>query len=164
MLVTYKNINKIEFPVYILPSEDWSFSDGLMFLEGKVVDDRNMKGDTLGIRRLQTGYPELLELKKSINSIQGILKQKQKAFIDSKGRPFLYEKTLFCKLRYYKIKKKEGRDGYSLLWLTGVSTPFKVPRPPEDGYIYAGVLLFNSLPWVLYEYSLTAKKDTRRKA
>ena len=133
-----------------------------MFLEGKVVDDRNQGADTIGRRRLFTPH-DLFPLKNSVDSIQGLLKQTVKTFIDTSGRPFIYEKTKRCDLKYFNIKKKELRDTYTLLWLHGVNTPFSVPRPPEPGIFFAGVLLLHGLPWILYEYSEHPKKTTWRK-
>ena len=163
MVITLKDVKNVEFPIYVLPHEDWSFSDGLMFMDGKVVDDRNMKGDTLGVRRLQTSYPSMFPLKRQIDSFNGLLKQSQKTFIDSKGRPFIYEKSTWCSLQYSRIKKKELRDEYCLLWLENTSSPFSVPRPPEANMAFAGVLYLSGLPWILYEYSDSRKKKTRRK-
>ena len=162
MIITYKKLKNIRFPVYLLPHENWSFSDGLMFLEGKVVDDRNQGADTIGRRRLFTPH-DIFPLKNSVDSIQGLLKQTVKTFIDTSGRPFIYEKTKRCDLKYFNIKKKELRDTYTLLWLHGVNTPFSVPRPPEPGIFFAGVLLLHGLPWILYEYSEHPKKTTWRR-
>ena len=162
MIITYKKLKNIQFPVYLLPHENWSFSDGLMFLEGKVVDDRNQEADTIGRRRLFTPH-DIFPLKNSVDSIQGLLKQTVKTFIDTSGRPFIYEKTKRCDLKYFNIKKKELRDTYTLLCLHGVNTPFSVPRPPEPGIFFAGVLLLHGLPWILYEYSEHPKKTTWRK-
>ena len=162
MIITYKKLKNIQFPVYLLPHENWSFSDGLMFLEGKVVDDRNQGAETIGRRRLFTPH-DLFPLKNSVDSIQGLLKQTVKTFIDTSGRPFIYEKTKRCDLKYFNIKKKELRDTYTLLWLHGVNTPFSVPRPPEPCIFFAGVLLLHGLPWILYEYSDHPKKTTWRK-
>ena len=78
MVITYKHLLKLEFPIYILPHDDWSFSDGLLFLDGKVVDDTNMEGNTIGKRRLQTPFTDLFPLKSQLDSFQGLLKQKVK--------------------------------------------------------------------------------------
>ena len=75
MIVTYKTLDRVEFPVFILPSSNWDLTDGLLYLDGELVDDRNMSGKTLGQRRLQTPHKGLLPLKKSVNSLVGILKQ-----------------------------------------------------------------------------------------
>lgn len=163
MVITHKTLHKVRFPVYALPSGNWDKADGLLFLDGKLVDDKNMPGDSLGIRRIQTPHKELHSLRKQIISHQGILKQKWKHFIDSNGIPFIYEKTTLCKLSYYKIRRIDRKEVASVLWLKGIPSPFTVPRPPEDGMLWAGVLHYHGLPWLLYEYSETKKPDTRRK-
>lgn len=163
MVIQYKNINKVRFPVYAMTSDDWHITDGLLFLEGKILDDRNMPGDTLGIRRLQTPHKTLVRLAHQIDDMRGLLKSNQKTFIDTNGIPFIYEKTEFCKLKYYKIKSILKKESCSLLYLYGVKNPFRVPRPPASEIQYAGVLHYGNLPWILYEYSEERQKDTRRK-
>ena len=80
MVITYSKVNKIKFPVYVIPSGNWEKTDGLLFLEGELVDDKNMPGATLGIRRMQTPHKNLMRLSKQLNSHIGILKQKTKTF------------------------------------------------------------------------------------
>ena len=163
MVLTFKDSKNISFPVYTLPSSDWELADGLLFLEGKILDDKNMPGETLGIRRIQTPHKNLFRLNKQLSNICGILKQSTSCFIDSKGRAFIYMKSTMCKLKYYKIREVVKRDTMSLLWVEGVNFPFTIPRPPEQGMLWAGILHFHGLPWILYEYSETKLKDTRRK-
>ena len=100
MVIQYKNINKVRFPVYVLSSGNWDRRDGLLFLDTQIVDDKNMDGDTLGIRRLQTPHKNLYPLKHQIDNFRGLVKSKDKHFIDTNGIPFIYEKTEFCKLKY----------------------------------------------------------------
>jgi len=163
MVISYRNINKVKFPVYIMPSGNWERQDGLLFLDNKIVDDRNMRGDTLGVRRLQTEHKNLFPLSKQIDTFRGVLKCGEKHFIDTYGIPFIYEKTEFCKLKYYRIKSIAQKDTNSLLKLEGVKQPFVIPRPPASEMRYAGVLHYGTLPWVLYEYSEDRREDTRRK-
>lgn len=63
MILSFKDISRIKFPVYVLPSSNWQETDGLLFLDGKILDDRNMSGATLGIRRLQTPHKGVQPLK-----------------------------------------------------------------------------------------------------
>jgi len=164
VIVTYKEIKKIQFPVFILPNSNWETVDGLLLLDNVVLDDKNMPGATLGIRRLQTPFSELVPLKHSINSLIGIIKQdRSNTFIDSKGTPFIYQKTQNAALKYYKIRKIEQKDVASILWLKDVKQPFTIPRPPPLGKTWAGVLHLGPWPWLLYEYSEEKSKDTRRK-
>lgn len=163
MAITYKDLGKLDFPLFFLPSEDWSKSDGLVFINGLVLDDRNQDADSLGVRRLKTPHKPLWKLTRHIDSIEGLLKCGHKNFIDSKGRLFTYEKTKFCSLKYHKIKRVVRKDTASVLYLHGVSTPFTIRRPPEALIQYAGVLYLAGAPWLIYEFSPSKKKDTIRK-
>lgn len=162
MIITYKTITKITFPVFILPSSNWNIVDGLMFLDKEIIDDKNMPGATLGIRRLQSPFT-MKKLNRSVSSFVGILKQSRNTFIDSAGVPFIYQKTEMASLKYLKIKKIVRKEVAALVYVHGSSSPFTVPRPPQDGMLWAGVLHLHGLPWELYEYSEDFKKNTRRK-
>lgn len=163
MVIQYRNINKVRFPIYVLPTGNWDRRDGLLFLDDKIVDDKNMSGDTLGMRRLQTPHKNLFSLKNQIDNFRGMVKSREKHFIDTNGIPFIYEKTEFCKLKYYRIKRVIQKDTSSLLKLDGVKSAFVIPRPPAEEMRYAGILHYGELPWVLYEYSEDRREDTRRK-
>lgn len=163
MVLIYKDLNKIEFPVYKIGSGDWIRADGLLFIDDQLVDDTNQDGETLGVRRMQTHFKDKYRLNKAIGSPNGILKQSNPYFIDSKGVPFAYQKTLMCALRYLKIEEVVPKGTASIIRVKGVRTPFTVPRPPATGMEWAGVLHLHGLPWMLYEYSDTKLKDTRRK-
>ena len=164
MIVTYKNIQKYTFPVFILPSDNWEYRDGLFFVDGVLTDDRNMPGDSLGLRRLQTPFKPLLRLSRAAYDLRSLIKSGSKFFIDSNGDPFQYEKTRFMQVKYYPIRKVDRKEIASVLWLQGIRAPFTIPRPPPDDISWAGVLLLeNKLPWILYEYSVVKKPNSRRK-
>jgi hypothetical protein len=163
MVITYNRHNQIKFPVYPLGSSNWDSSDGLVFIDNLIVDDLNMTGDTLGKRRLQTPHKGLYQLKRSIETFVGVLKQKTNCFIDTNGILFLYEKTRYVQLRYIKIEKIVKKNTSSLLFLQNCRIPFTIPRPPAEEIKYAGVLFFNEFPWMLYDYAETKLKDTKRK-
>ena len=94
MVINYKKFSDVKFPVYILPSSNWEEIDGLLYVDNKLVDDKNMSGKTIGMRRLQTPMKNILPLKRSISSSLGIIKQDRiSSFIDTEGTPFIYEKT-----------------------------------------------------------------------
>ena len=104
MVIGFRSIPKITFPVFLLDSENWEEYDGLLFLDNKVLDDRNQSGKTLGARRMQTPHRNLHMLKHMVEYPNGLLKQRTKYFIDNSGRPFIYEKTTMLPLKYLKIK------------------------------------------------------------
>lgn len=162
--ITYRSLDKINFPAYLLPSDNVSVSDGIVFVDGIVVDDRNMKGKSLGMRRLQTPHRNLLPLKKCVNSFNGVIKNRGNLpYMDMNGTAFIYEKTLMVDVKYHKIRKVEGRDTNCVLWLKDIPTGFDIPRPPQPDIEWAGVIYFHGLPWKLYEYSETAKKNRKIK-
>lgn len=163
MSLTYKNFSKITFPVYRLPSDDWYSRDGMLYVDNKLVDDKNQPGDTLGTRRLQTSFKELLPLNKAAETIVALIKQTSGSYIDTKGKCFTYIKTKFCQLKYYKIHRVDLKEVASVLWLDGVRIPFTIPRPPPHTVSWAGVLHLDGLPWILYDYAAERPKDTRRK-
>ena len=163
MVIGFRSIPKITFPVFLLDSENWEEYDGILFLDNKVLDDRNQEGKTLGARRMQTPHKNLQELKYMVEYPNGLLKQRTKYFIDNSGRPFIYEKTTMLPLKYLNISKVELKDTATLIRVKGYNAPFTVPRPPEVGFTWAGILHVQGLPWMLYEYSETKLKDTRRK-
>ena len=163
MIVTYKNLKDITFPAFLLPSSNWSLQDGILFLDNMVLDDQNMPGKTLGLRRLQTPFRTLVNLRKAVTSPVGVIKQSNQPFIDSLGKLFIYEKTIYTPLKYYKIKRIDKKGTYSLVWLRGVNSPFEVSRPPLSQYVWAAVLHIKQFPWMLYEYSEAKLRDTIRK-
>ena len=163
MVITYKQFKKLDFPLFLLESSNWETVDGLLMLEGKVIDDRNMPGETLGLRRMLTPHKNQYHLRNMITTANGLMKQTTKCFIDNSGRPFIYEKTEFAQLRYLRIKRIDYKTKACLLWLYDCSFPFTIPRPPETGYTWAGILHIKNYPWLLYEYSKEKLKDTRRK-
>ena len=80
MIITYRDIEKITFPVFNLPNGNWQLLDGLLFLDDLILDDKNMQGNNLGIRRIQTPHENLFILKKSLNSHIGIIKYGKRYF------------------------------------------------------------------------------------
>ena len=163
MIVTYRQISQIAFPVFRLPSGNWQLIDGLLFLDHLIIDDRNMPGRTLGARRLQTEHENLVPLKHCLDSHLAIIKQGTRYFVDNNGKPFIYEKTKLCSLKYYKIRKVEQKTVASILWLKDLRRPFTIPRPPPSECTWAGLLHLNGLPWMLYDYSEEQQANGRRK-
>ena len=163
MIITYRDVQHVTFPVYQIPSDNWNYSDGLLFVDDLLVDDTNQPGETLGLRRMQTPFKDIMRLNRALVNHVGIIKQTKKTFIDSRGMPFIYEKTQFCKLKYYKISRVEHREVASLLWVHKVTIPFTIPRPPYEGRSWAGILHIEDAPWMLYEYAEEKLKDTRRR-
>lgn len=163
MIVTFKEFPQVKFPVYVLPSDNWFEADNVLFLNDFVIDEKNMPGPTLGIRRLQCGRKDLLPLHKAIFTIPDLIQCKTKFFVDSEGNPFIYQKTYNSRLKSYRIKNIEKKEVASLLWIQGYPSPFTIPRPPLDLLPFVRMLHYEGNPWLVYDYVRTPPKDTYRR-
>lgn len=163
MILTYKDLHTLRFPIYQVPSDNWYTLDGVLFLDDLVLDEKNMPGETLGIRRLQSARKDLVPIRKMLADLPSFIRAKKKFFIDSSGRPFEYVKTLRSKLKTYRIKKIEKKETASLLWLYGWPTPFTIPRPPANDPAFVRMLHIGEAPWLIYDYVRQPEKDTYRR-
>lgn len=162
-MVTYKRLTKLDYPVFRLPSTNWESRDGLLFVDNILLDDTNMPGETLGIRRLQTPFKAILPLTKACTEPICLIKNSGGPYVDNYGKLFEYTKTKFCAVRYYKIRTIELCVSHSLLWLYRINFPFRIPRPPPPEYKWAGVLHLHDRPWLLYDYAEEKLPKYRRK-
>ena len=154
----------LHFPLYVLHTDEVVESDGILWIEDQVLDDKNMKGDTLGKRRLQTPMKSIYPLKVMIKDIIGLIKHEGQFYIDSSGEFIRYNKTLTTELKYHKIKRVvKKRFGQVVLWVKDCPFPFDIESPPAEGLSWAGLLYYQGLPWLPYEFCENKKKDTWRK-
>ena len=52
--MNFQTLHLIQFPVYVLHNDEVEERDGLLFCDTQIVDDKNVQGETLGIRRLKS--------------------------------------------------------------------------------------------------------------
>ena len=152
-----------EFPLYVVHTDEVIEADGILWIEDQVLDDKNMSGETLGKRRLQTPMKSLYPLRYMINDEIGLIKHQGKFFIDSKGEFIIYEKTEKVQLKYHKILKVERLRGRSIIKVKDIPFPFDVLRPTSSEEKWAGVLYRKGIPWKLYETVKERKNNTWRK-
>lgn len=155
--------DKIQFPIFVLHSDNIELIDGLLFIDNQILDDTNMAGETLGIRRLQSPMKGLYELKYMLEEVSELLQHQGKYYIDNVGFFFVKNKKIKVKLKYQEILRVEKKNIVSMLWLKNCPFPFPLKRPLPENASWAGVLYRQGFPWVLYDLSETEKKDTWRK-
>ena len=164
LFLTYRNFDKITFPAYKLPSDNVSSVDGILTVDGHILDDKNMSGKTLGVRRLQSPhYENMYTPRRIVSDRLPLILRGSGTYIDNAGKVFTYQKTKFCKLKYHRILNIEKKRTYSLLSIAGTPVQWEIPYPPDPEFTYVGVLYKGGHPWLLYEYVKVKKKDTRRK-
>jgi hypothetical protein len=164
MYKQFKDVKNIKFPVYPIPSSDWYRQDGMLFIDdGRVLDDTNMPGVTLGIRRIQCGRTDLCKLKRAYPDFQSMLQSKRKNFIDSNGVPFIYKRTINSPLVHHAIKSIEPKDDHCIIWFRNLPYPLNVPRPPYGDPHWARLLYFGGSPWLIYDFVSSRGKDSFRR-
>lgn len=152
------------YPVYVIHGEPEEL-DNMLWLEDQVIDDRNMLGDSLGKRRLQTPMKSIYPLKYQCDDEVAMLKHRGKHFVDSDGKYFYNEKLNRVPLKYFKIKKVIKKVKFAQIWFNPkeIGLPFSVVRPPKAEETWAGVIFKNNIPYAIWEFSTERKKDTWRK-
>ncbi len=155
--------DRIQFPVFVIHTDNVEEIDGITWIDDQVLDDKNMSGETLGQRRIQTPMKSIYPLKYMIEDIVGVLKHRGKNFIDSSGYVFTYEKTDTLKIKYHKILRKVKKGVCAVIWLKDCPFAFTEKSSPPAEMTWAGVLYRNDIPWKIYEYSNKKEKDTWRK-
>ena len=158
----YKKIcRKVSFPVYPVSHDNIYYEDGILFKNGKVLDDRNQPGETLGVRRLQTPH-KVARLTTAVLDFTALLDCKSLEFIDSKGFCFRYKKTKLCRIESFKINKKISKGTHTILMLKGINSPFSINYFPF-GKEWAQVLMLDKLPWKLLGVSEDKLSTYKRK-
>tara|TARA_R100001510_G_C7639768_1_gene197486 strand:- start:661 stop:1155 length:495 start_codon:yes stop_codon:yes gene_type:complete len=160
--------DEIQFPIYVVGTEDVDLIDGLLVADGQVIDDKNMPGNNLAMRRLQTPMKSIYPLRFMIDTIPDLIRHRGKSYVDSNGQYFLLEKTKTASIKYHKIGKLEGKGNAALVWCLksdgiDIPFPFVCKRPPKLEETWAGILYRNGLPWELWEFATEKKRDTWRK-
>lgn len=162
--ITIKDINKVCFPVYTIPkTPELGFIDGKLLCNGRVLDDRNLPGETLGQRRVHLNPQTKAPIQYTINSIVELVKFRNNYnFIDNKGRPFVYNKSVNVTIKYKKIKRVDRKTTASVLYVEGCNHGITIPRPPIPTMKYAGIIFYKGAPVTLYEYSSEPLDDINR--
>lgn len=163
-LTNIRNLHNLSYPVFKIPTIELEEVDGLLFGEGRIIDDRNVNAETLGERRLRTPMKPLMRLRKVAFEPRDVIYfGGNRYYIDRLGKVWYYEKTVYCKLKYYKIQSKVFKETKTVIKLYGIKNRFTLKRPPPRGFFWVGVLHLNNTPWTIYNFSKTKLKDSRRK-
>jgi hypothetical protein len=149
------------YPAFRLHQEP-IYIDGLLFVEGRVIDDTNVPKTTLGHRRLLSGH-EMAPIRMVREDDIALIKDNgdNNWYLDYNGSVFKYRRTRQETIVSHKITKIIKKDFYSLVLLKDVNFPILVKRPPVE--LFARVLYYKGLPWKIYDYTNEAKKPVRKK-
>lgn len=153
------NLSEIHWPVFRLgehrPVEDSGVTfyskeyedleSGARSIGFRVVDDKDIAGDTLGARRLQlkASGVRLFHIKRAVYFLADLIKLAKSTtwFIDSSGKTFQYRKSASAKLTCHKVRKILPLPGMGVsVELEGIGSRFKSMYRPSPDQIYAGIL------------------------
>ena len=162
------NLTEIRYPVFSIlgsavPSTEgtvsFTYSESIdeeqqLTYIFKVIDDKAIEGETLGLRRLhiQAKGSQLQKVGKAIFFLGDLIKIAKRStfFIDSNGRIFQYRKSIRAKLQFKKLTNVIPiPTGGAILEVEGVNSRFKCLFQPKTLELYVGVLEFG-MSFILY--------------
>jgi len=157
-----QNIDGVLCYLYQYQSEDNEFLDKL-----KIVDDLNIKKDTLALRRLKLKVDEvdLFKISKAIYFLGDLIKisTPNTWFIDSAGKLFKYIKTTKAELHFHKITEIIPiKTGGVIIEVENLNTRFKALYTPETANRVAGILHYGK-SLILYGFYDQVYSKTWRK-
>ncbi len=178
-LKKFTTLSEIVWPVFKLAEKQPVQRDGLVFfyteyvdnnnqasLTARLVDDKNLPQQTLGLRRLalKAQGEKLYPIRTAIYLLADLIKLGKSTtwFIDSSGRVFQYEKNTRAKLTTKRIRQVLPADGIGcVLELEGISSRFPSLHRPEEHERYARVLQLG-MGFLFYGFSEGIKPDSWR--
>jgi hypothetical protein len=165
-------LNNFSWPIYSISSDTriWEENNVLYLTTAfgvkYILDNKNLSGNTLGVRRLRLrklGTDKLYTFKGIYCTMYDVFSSKHKIFIDSKGELLTLTKKTRRTLIYKKvIGTWPGEEGHLMCQCEDVFPYIEIPFLPKVMPKYLGLLRINH-DYVLYELSDTKKKDTWRK-
>lgn len=174
-------LEEIHWPVFLLKGEEPYISNGISMYGSalydtelnkevykfKVIDDKNIPGNTLGERRLQMSMRKipLYNLKKAVYSLGDLLRISSNPnlwLIDSIGTLFKYKKSVRAPLTCHKIVKVlRNSKGMCIIELEGIHERFKIMNDIKECK-YAGLITINKR-YILYGlYEIPFKRTYRK--
>lgn len=174
------NLMEISYPVFCLGKDRPQTENGVvlyitrtrqedseeLITTYKIVDDKNVEGNTLALRRLRLlreGVP-LKKISRTVFFLGDLVKVATSAmwFIDSAGVVFRYVKHTRTKLEFKKIKNVINiSTGGAIIEVEGIPSRFKSLFAPKPSEIYAGVLKYG-VSYILYGFYMEQFQDTWR--
>jgi hypothetical protein len=172
------NLLEISWPVFRLGEHKPTIENNLVYYSKeyvdkesletriglRIVDDKSVQGNTLGLRRLVITGARLFPIRQAIYFLGDLIKIAKQTtwFIDNTGKVFQYRKSSRAKLTAYKIKKVLPLEGMgAIIEVQGLPQRFKCMYAPKPEQFYAGILRWG-LSYVLYGFYDEQFKATYR--
>lgn len=162
-----RKLRDIVFPVYRIPNyKTVRVVDGLVKLDDQILDDTNVKEETLALRRLRSPlYQELYKMRISHPTLEAFLRRVKRGqkFIDSSGHIFTYIPSRFFPVKTLYIDRVDRNYSYVRVFLKGIRQPLIDVTGPRNAEPWAVVVFRAGSPWFILSYSHYKNKDTKKK-
>lgn len=152
-------LSEISFPVYNLRHVTRTYEENKVLYaetiyDTYIIDNKNLRGDTLGERRLRVQGEKLYRLGEVVENLQQFkqISKKSDNFIDSTGKVFKYKKSRYCTVRTYEVVAVHPNKVVSL---RGTSIPYKV----KDVLAYVCLLHTSNQGRLVFETTDEHKED-----
>ena len=86
-------LEDIRFPLYVVHSDEVIRRDGILWIDGAVLDDTNVEGQSIGERRLRTPLKNMYDLKHQIDNFGGLVKHRGRFYV-TQMESFLFTKKV----------------------------------------------------------------------
>jgi hypothetical protein len=144
-------LKNVKFPVFPLTNNNIFYNEKNKLIcemesgEKKIVDDKSLEGDSLGLRRLKIPKESLYNLRRACFDIGNFLLYTKlyRNFVDSNGILFSYKKSTFVPLYYRKILKYVPYKGGTMLLIERLHCPIWYYRAIDLDKPYAALLYIN---------------------
>lgn len=172
------NIRDIKWPVYAIGGDTCTHTEyNVLYADylGKsyIIDNKNLRGDTLGSRRLKIPQNELYTFTRTMFMLSELIEITRNKivhdrwFIDNEGKLFIYHKKKICKLLWGKIVSVEQYENFAVLGVKGLVNTFELPnnywnRVKNNKENYLGLLKIDDY-YIIYDIMDHKIKDTWRK-
>ncbi len=159
-VTTVNSVSYKETEVYLIEEERFAFNK-------LIIDDKNIKEDTLSLRRLvlMNRGVNLFPIQVAIYFLADLIKiaKNKVQFIDSSGNIFKYEKFKPAPLTCHRLKNILPSVGVGvIIEVEGITQRFKLMFEPNDEQQYVGLLKLNN-SYLLYGMYNEPFKKTYRK-
>ena len=163
------NLNELRWPLYLLGkhSKVWE-EEGITYIDTdygqSILDNKNITGNSLGIRRLKLSEYKLYRLKVVVHTLSELvsIRSTHPVFIDSNGMLFHYSKSVRRSLIYKKVEHITVQDSKLLCYCKDIFRPIEVSYIPRIMPRFLGLLVVQG-DYLLYSLEATRLKDTWRK-
>jgi len=150
-------LHEIVFPVFKMRQYNkLETIDNIVYVhthwQSYVLDNRNLQGDTIGVRRLKMRDSNIYPFKTIVKNPRDLVvsAKTNDTFVDNSGAIFKYQKTKRCDILCFEIKSVIFANSKAIVHFWEYPTPLVIPSNICDtSYKYACIVKYGAY-YMLY--------------